>query len=391
MASGGRAIPGVKYPREVDASQYEGLPPGWKAIESAYLTGRYVGNTYVRFKGPISGTASICTVKKAIHCDAKKVKGLSDAEADKLAEDFEILQKAREEQKKKDREAAGYLKAEKREEAIAAFIAKYGQLDGATVTNLPGWEAKSVFRETCGQTAVTYYSPEGRPFCTVKDVMMVFGVQVLNGAEIPEIAIARSKLVTDEKGKVINSARQEINETVTAESALQAQNKRRRLRWDPTRYAESKSLAALQVPIAMDWSPTEIPREEAKKLQCDGAEIHAALVTDRHFPKTVTLLAMRGCESEPLKPALEGFFYMMTDAFNHRPVYQRIYKTSEGSMPLACHGVYIFWSNRRSRWTIGPLDDDDRAYAFAVTDAQEPTSVLRWKIFQESICMEMQD
>mmetsp|Transcript_97092 Transcript_97092/g.274439 ORF Transcript_97092/g.274439 Transcript_97092/m.274439 type:complete len:389 (+) Transcript_97092:56-1222(+) len=387
MTSGGFAQPGVTYPRELDVSLYEGLPPGWKAIESAYKSGAYMGKTYVRFKGPVAGTSSILTVKKAIHCDALKVKGLSEADADRLAEEFEKQQQAKEEQRKREREEAGFLTGDKREEAVAAFRAKYGPMDGATVANLPGWSTKSIYRETCNQLAVTYYNPEGRPFNTVKDVETMFGVQVLKGVDIEEVATARSKLETDETGRVINKARREINETQTVnkDDAEKQGQKRQRASWDADNYAESKSLVLLQVPIGTEWSPTDIPGVEAEELQRSAVEIHAALV-DRCFPQTVKLLVLRGCESERLQPALMGFFYMRMDAFNHRPIFQRVFQTSKGSMPIACNGVHIFWSTSRSRWTMGRLHDEEHAYAFACTDVQDPTeTALHWMVVKEPV------
>lgn len=231
---------------------------------------------------------------------------------------------------------------------------------------------------------MTYFNPEGRAFTTVKDIEMFFGAQVLKGQEIPEIAIARDGVQTDESGRVINHARREITETLTADDVQKPGEKRKRGRWGPDSYTESDSLIFLQVSSAADWSPMGVPGEDVKELQRSAAEIQASLVADRGFPEMVKVWVTRGCESERLQPALTGFFYQLTDAFNHRPVFQRIFKSSVAAAPLGCLGVYVFWSASRSKWTIGPLGDDDHAYAFAVTDAQGPAEPnLRWMMLKD--------
>lgn len=322
MSYGGLAHRGVRYPRELDVSAYEGLPPGWTAVEFAFKSGTQLGRTYVRFNSPIKKDA-LCTVKKAIEKDALN-RGLGAEEAARLVKEFEDRKAAEKERKQKEREEEGFLKGGKREEAVEAFRAKYGQLDGGTVANLPGWEAKSMFRETCGQVAVTYFNEHGRGFVTIKDVEAMFGVQVLKGKELDCIAVARSRLQVDEKGRAINVARHDISMTRTAEDSVALKKRRSGL----DSYEESASLA-VQVLLHGNSAGEAAKGAETDELRCSAGEVQDLLVA-RGFGEGVQLLALQGCGSEhPLAHLLQGIFYAMPKAFNDRRCFQRVFKAVE--------------------------------------------------------------
>lgn len=383
--SGGVAEAGVTYPRDLDVSLYEGLPEGWRAVESCYLSGTCLGQTYVRFKGPVAGTSSICTVKAAIRKDAIVVKGLSEAEASRLTEEYETREKEKMEKKRKEREEQGLLEGAAREEAVNAFRAQYGPLDGATVSKIPGWTATSIFREACQQTAVTYYSPEGRAYNTVKGVECLFGVRVLKGLTVDEIDVARSLVVRDESGKVVNEFRANVTETLSAEASIQNRKSRKRsfkLIYGPECYDTCQPLHMLKVSTSAEWAPTTIPKEEVTPLRDLAANMCTAL-TARGFAEGMDIHMLRGCQSgHQLEPWLNGFFYEMPSPFNDRPAFQKVSMTPHGK--LACTPLYIYWSPTKEWWAIGRLGYDARAVAFAKQDVQVPFGAeVQWMVMND--------
>mmetsp|Transcript_57854 Transcript_57854/g.176221 ORF Transcript_57854/g.176221 Transcript_57854/m.176221 type:complete len:406 (-) Transcript_57854:86-1303(-) len=368
---------GVTYPREVPRP--DGLPEGWTAIEYAYKTGKCVGKTYIRFNSPTKKD-NIGSVKLAIRQHAINL-GKSWDEATEEAEEWQRQQAAK---KQEEREACGYVSPEMRDEAITAFRVKYGALDGATTAKLTGWQALSLFRETCGQTQVIYVNPQGKRFGTVKDVEASLGVRVLRGEEITEVAEARSKIKVDDKGRAIHDARVNVALTRTAEDVAREKEEMKRQREQqvmlgklasskknrtvgPESYVERPWPHVLAVPPAAGgeaWAALEEPlRQEAMAI--------AEILVERHGFVAPELLALQGCpRDDPHVTNLSGLFHLRPGGFNDRPLYQQVFRHPGG--PLSCTGVYIFWSQHRERWKIGPLDDRMAPFAYLPVDRASP-------------------
>jgi len=379
--SGGVALPGVDYPRQIPPP--EGLPAGWTAVEYAYKSGKQLGKTYVRFNSPIRKD-TLCTIKQVLEKDALN-RGLSQKEASEIVKEYEALQKEKKDEQKKKRQELGLVGGEQKEEAVRAFRAMYGQLDGATVSNLPGWRAESIFRESCKQTAVTYFNPEGRAYSTVKAVEAFFGVRVQKGEDCPEVREARSKVVVNEKGKTVNLVRHEIGSIRSAEETRKAKEAAKERRADPeawgrkrrpipaNAYRESDSFALVRVPSRVGTGAAV--EKQAAALEEDLCKAAAAiqdLLVERGFKDTAELLALQGCPSTltQVKP-LGGIYHERPENFNGKPYFQQVWRHSRGG--LACSCVYIFWSEMRSRWKIGPLDDDSAPWAYLPGDRDRPT------------------
>jgi len=376
-------VPGVNYPREVAGPP--GLPPGWKAIERAYSqSSKSFGRTYIRYDSPSGKHKTLSSVKLCVQKDAED-KGL---DVEKAVKEFERAQQEAKDAKQKEREEAGQMAGAKREEAVEAFRAKFGELNGATVAKLPGWHAESIYRETCGQTAVTYFSPEGKAYGTVKSVEAFFGMQVLAGREIDCIREARANVQVDDHGKPINEVRREITINRNLDGDFQV-HKKPRLAFDEESYHDSNLLVAPtngQLPKQLEAAGTS--PAERDRLQRDAAELRRRLVTERHFDEPEAgaglVLAVVGCPTgHRLAKLVAGLFYQLPEGWNNRPCYQRVSVGDSGA--LTCVGVYIFWSMERSCWKIGPLNDSKAGWAFCVDNRATPTEVeARWKIFAPS-------
>jgi len=372
--------PGAKYPREVAPPL--GLPSGWKAVERAYTaSSKSYGRTYIRYDSLNGKHKTLSSVKLCIQKDAED-KGQNP---DKAVKAWEKSVEDMKEAKKKEKEDAGMLAGEKRDQAVEAFRAKYGALDGATVCNLPGWRAESIYRESCQQTAVTYYSPEGKPYGTVKSIEAFFGIKVLAGNVVPAVELARSKVAVDEKGRPINEARKEINNVRTMEGETKVQKRPRHL-FDEEQYKECGLLAA---PTRQGLSGKRVDAlglaaPERERLAKSAVELRERLLS-QHFAESSSgpglVLAVVGCPAEhQLSKVLNGLFYQMPEAWNGRPCYQSVFVSPGGA--LACRGVYIFWSPDRSCWKIGPLNDAKAGFAFCVDDRPQPTELeAPWRIY----------
>mmetsp|Transcript_110199 Transcript_110199/g.212293 ORF Transcript_110199/g.212293 Transcript_110199/m.212293 type:complete len:385 (+) Transcript_110199:56-1210(+) len=376
-ATGALAVEGISYPRDLDPSEYDGLPQGWKPVEYAYKSGAYLGKTYVRFSS--SFAKALCTPRKCIEAEAKQ-NGLSDLEVSKKLGEFDAIQKAKKERIEKEGLECGRVKAKgkMRDEAIAAFRKKHGNLDGATVGNLPGWKAESVYRESCQQTAVTYYNKDGYPFGTVMDVESFLGLKMQRGEDVTsDVEFAKSRVQKDETGKTINVARQEINITRTADDVAVSKGRKKRKRLvTPDQYSENKSLQLVTLSAKhQDWD-----QDDMQKLQLTATEIQALLVA-RGFKEPVDFVALNGYDAgEAHGQVLQGLFYRMSGKSEERPCFQRVFR-QEASGHLACHKTYIFWSPEHKQWRIGYMDNEHAPFAFAASDSERPPG-SEWMVLQ---------
>ncbi|CAJ1349248.1 unnamed protein product [Effrenium voratum] len=335
---------------------------GWRAIEKEYLTGK----TYVRFES--DKVKNLSSVRKVFERYAEDT-GFS---ADTLHGEYQALKaKEREEAKeenRKQREAQGRFDNEKRDQMIQLFRDRHGPLSGAMITSLPGWRGEAKYLPNSGQLCASYYDPSGRCFKLVKDIEAFFGFLIDSGQEdeIPDIEAAKSTMRVDEKGRPVNTARQE---NVVEEFTVAPQRKKRRYHQnvvDNELYKDSDLRC-------IDAGPSSegIQEPEVKK-QAKG--IHKALLS-RKFSKT-TLLYLKGTSEIR---GLSGFFYELPEKAFERKCYQKVTLVSGR---LACGDAYIFWSAHRNGWKIGRFDDRKAGVALCVEDQASPLALTKpWKIY----------
>lgn len=377
--------PGAKYPRVIDPPF--GLPPGWKSIERAYgATSKSAGQTYIRFDGPDGRHKTVGSIKLAVQKDAQD-KGL---DPDKALQELIEAQEAEKLRKAKEREETGHLKGERREQAVQAFRDKYGSLNGATVGNLPGWRGESKFLEKCGQICARYYDPQGTSFPLLKDIEAKFGKMMLDGKgdEVPDIDLARSMVVTDENGKVVNSARSENIVTDFANAGETGRGKKRKRKRSTVvneeDYHEHDHLSVL---------PMEMLKVDAGKGSYLGefkdmaGKIMSGL-SQRGFAddaELVCVYAGEGSKFAGIVSLLSGLYLKSPGTFNDRPLYQKIRLGPADSVcaQLICSGLYIFWSTLRSCWKLGHFDDSKAGFAICREDKASPVGLeTKWCLWE---------
>jgi len=84
----------------------------------------------------------------------------------------------------------GVAKVQEREAAIAAFRARFGPLDGPTVSSWQGWTRDDIYLPACNQTRREWTDPRGNKWLLMKDLEANFGQMMLNGDDVdsmPEI------------------------------------------------------------------------------------------------------------------------------------------------------------------------------------------------------------
>jgi len=358
------------------------LLPGWRA-ESIYReTCQQTAVTYFSPENSAYGTVkSVEAMFGFMVLEGKELKAIDEARANvqdpkEAGLAYAKVLKDKAEAQKRIAEQAGKIAGVMREKAVAAFRAKYGPLDGATVALLPGWRAESIYRETCQQTAVTYFSPENSAYGTVKSVEAMFGFMVLEGKELKAIDEARANVQVDEKGKAINAAR--VTATYT-----------RDLTGELTEGDATKASPSKRARLAMsgDYAPSDLRvlpargDNQAQAALTSAAEVHGLLVA-RGFREGTELLCVRGvAPGHRLAGALEGaLFYELPEKFLGRPCYQKIARSGAGA--LCCGGLYICWSDVAKRWKLGSLCETKAGIAYSEDDQPTPTSVSQeWQIF----------
>eukprot|EP00931_Biecheleriopsis_adriatica_P073418 TRINITY_DN47702_c0_g1_i1.p1 TRINITY_DN47702_c0_g1~~TRINITY_DN47702_c0_g1_i1.p1 ORF type:complete len:408 (-),score=76.68 TRINITY_DN47702_c0_g1_i1:7-1191(-) len=357
-----------------------GLPPGWRAVEKEYKSGQYAGKTYIRYE--TDKHKSVGSVKKAIELYAKD----NGMDVDQMFEEYKEMQK-KEAEEKNARE--GKVSKEKREEYIALFRAKHGQLSGALVTSLPGWRGESKLLENCGQLCATYYDPQGRVFKLMKDIEAYFGSLMAQGStDLPDFAAAQAGVRLDEKGKPINAARQEnIVEEFTQEKKS---TKRKREYFERVVrdewYREVPQVRVLQgasdvlkkeqIPNADDLSNTE--------------EQLRILMAQRHFDPNTPLLYVltrvpgMGVAGKKLLDTVQGFYLSLSDTFNGLPVYQQVKLSNVKPGTLVCTDSYLFFSSHRKGWKFSRVIDDSKAGLLMCKDDKPlPTELKQpWEVYE---------
>lgn len=179
------------------------MPPGWKCVQKQYLTGQHRGRTYVRFQNDIH--KNVISLKVALELHAQD----TDQDPAKLLGEYRRAQREKKEETlwALAMEEPEIVKSRKKDEDIECFRSVYGKLDSPTVVRLPGWRKDLKTFENCGQVVASYYAPDGKVFKFLKDIEAYFGACMMSGEDIPDIFLARSLALRDEKGKIMGAAR----------------------------------------------------------------------------------------------------------------------------------------------------------------------------------------
>jgi len=355
-----------KYPRDVPF--VDGMPDGWKAVEKMYMSGKYQGNTYIRFYSKDGRHKHILSVKAAIQKDAED-KGKNPMAA--VAE-YERLQQEKRDAAAREREQAGILKGEKRESAVTLFRDKFGPLDGSTVQVFPGWETSYEYLPSCQQTHVTYTDTDGRKWKLLKDIEACFGSRMQAGEDLTEfIGTARKQKDTAPGNDARIEAARIGKETGTRVETSRTASKAVAL---PEDYNDNSSVKVIAI-SANQPELSQVPQSERETLRTASQNIHS-LLTKRGFPPTTSFMAVLGLDpSHYLGEFTHGLYYQMPDTFNGRPCYQKITEAPGRSGCLACRGSYIYWSLERKRWKIGPLNDSKAGYIISEEEQGRPCDI----------------
>mmetsp|Transcript_120699 Transcript_120699/g.301145 ORF Transcript_120699/g.301145 Transcript_120699/m.301145 type:complete len:394 (-) Transcript_120699:33-1214(-) len=364
---------------------YEGLPPGWEAIEKPYLSGIYAGTTYIRFQTKDLRHKSVGSLKKAIQIDAEE-RGLDPAQA---KAEYEQRKEEEKERQKQERESKGLLDGQRKNEAIEFFRSAHGKLDGATICQLPGWRGESKLLEKCGQLSARYYSPEGVTYALVNQVEAFFGFKMQKGEPVPDFEAARNSVQVDEKGKVINSARTEhIVDSLLGESAPKRQKRSSNsiVAYDGD-YRETEHLRVFR----MLTSASEAQLQEYGIDSREGHEMATQiqkLLIGGGFPSGTEMLYVAGHKNSeaPVSKSvdgLQGIYHQKADQFNGRPCYQKVFLTKSAVNPLGCTGHCISWSRSRNLWKIGRLSEEKAGFAICRQDKPTPAEVDQaWCLYE---------
>lgn len=368
----------------------EGTPKGWQAIEKVYGSGNYAGKTYVRWQGGIGNHRNVLSLKAALKLHAKD----QGNDPDEAVRQYEQQKEEKKEAMAKAREEAGYLKGQKREEAIAAFRKLHDPLTGAVVCSLPGWRGESKLLEGCGQLCARYYDDEGRVYALLKDIEALFGMKLQAGEPIPDIEAARSNVQVDERGRVVNVARTEnIVEELSYIAPREDARKRRKThapalrRATPEDYQELADFAVVRLPKGGGSQALRARGfEDAEAVERMAEEIRAKLV-GRGFDQAELVYVMGGRADgteqlvRNLVVVLGGIYYQRSEEFDDHPCYQKVSLSKQSPGQLLCQALHIFWSEERGAWKLGVLDEGKAGYAVCARSSSTPMEVdAKWSV-----------
>lgn len=373
---------GVKYPREVPGPF--GLPAGWKAIERKFGdTSKCAGQTYIRYAKP-DGKGTFGSVKAAIKEDALD----RGADPDQAVQDWEVAVQQEKDEKQREREENGFAEGKKLEDAIECFRAKYGQLNGATVNEIPGWRGESKIQES-GQIGAMYYGPHGWRYPLLKNIEAYFGMRMLAGLEVPDIEAARNAVQLDENGKPINKARRDnIVETL---SHVEHRNKKsRRNRFLEEDEVTNDDFQPSEVLFVVKLLSSKSSKELEKigvgalgELDREVSEIKKIL-EKRGFGEDVKMLYVTGSHkhmqgSTNVLDCLSGVYYKRPGEINGKSVYQKIVLSESSPIGVECNFLHLFWSSTRSCWKLGKADDTLAGFARCF-DSDFTGTTTKWRV-----------
>mmetsp|Transcript_47121 Transcript_47121/g.108926 ORF Transcript_47121/g.108926 Transcript_47121/m.108926 type:complete len:399 (+) Transcript_47121:183-1379(+) len=383
--------PGVKYPRDLPG--YVGLPPGWKGVEFAYgSTSKSAGKTYIRFFSLNGKHRAIGSVRAAYMKHAED-QGLDPSVGER---DFEAM-RARE---KEEKELAGRIAGERKEEAVAAFESKFGKLEAAVVPKIPGWTYVAKLVDS-GQTHVTYFSPEGTSFGTVKAIEAFFGLRLIhrNDDDVSAVINAAREAFIREHGSLDpgynplrrsedGSTLQDLVKTGQLDKVKEVEQrssgplaKRRKIL--PGDYLETRHLAVVSSPS----NDLNAEGAGAERVLASLSQVKELLVHRGFRPDTQLLAVFGRIGGHLFVDSMAGVYYEMCEPIDGRPCFQWVEAVrSVSPVRLGCRALYICWRAAVGQWQVlaGSLDamrasivafnTDNQS---SLTDVHKPWMVIR--------------
>jgi len=336
-----------------------GMPEGWKGIERLYgPNSKYAGRVYTRWSSLDGKHKHVCTPKQVITIDCQ-AKGLDPAAA---IENYNRIQKEKEEAKRREREAKGKLAGEAREKAIQRFHESFGPLTGPLVYCFKGWTTRWHYQPNCDQVMIEYIDVDGGSWKLLKDLECALQIRIENGEEkaVREmIEDARPRMNPTEFARGSRTARetQGVFEISPGSGASKVLSQEARLEERRSRVtAEARALKRRrgggrifldpEGPKQTAWAALEGPEATKQALAEFGA-----LLMQRGFPKTTDLLLVSGVSSERrFRKRIGGVYYQMPEPFSGQRCYQKLLYFPEAPTLVGCDGIFIVWNSDTSVW-----------------------------------------
>lgn len=390
---------GTIYPRKLPVSELlTCLGDRWYALEQLYQSGIYKGQVYTRFYSVDGRHKGILSVGKAIDADAADEGYDADGAKELYKQMVKQKKDEEKEQRRIEREARGISSKETREQHIATFVSKHGNLSGPMVQAFPGWATKWDFQPNCGQVMVTYRDTDGKDWKLLKDLEANFGIRISQGFEeqIKELVEAgKAGMSSDLFSEGPRQAKIHGTFTYTADgsemrekAAPVGHQKKKRKREvflldgsanyageDDYRERLSFSVVGLDQLESIDAPESAKLQEEVKALR--------PLLEKRGFQVGAGLLAVLEIEVDAhrLLPHLCGIYVRRGgDGHGGRPCFQKVRRTGEEA--LVCFPLHIFWSQTLARWKIGAVDDVRAGFAISAADVARPCDAKPWKLLR---------
>jgi len=351
------------------------VPPGWKAVEKMYASGKYAGKTYTRFYSLDGKHVHVCSARQVIKIHAEE-NGEDPAAALKYYEEqLKIKHEAAAAERAREAEERGRVRGERRESCIKTFNDKHGQLRGPLVHAFAGWMTRWDFMPNCGQIHVNYTDTEGTEWKLLKDLEASFGMRIENGdGESIE--------------KLLDQAAIYENPEMFKEGSASAKNSQ----------GTFESSAADGVPGVQRTLPSKIDdryedasisvsRPKAGEPKSDAVDKIRKLLVERGFGATVDLVVISNRDaSHAVTDVLSGVYYRSPQDVNERPCYQHLWECKDKPGRLTCSHLFLSWTGPKlRRWRVGSLDPALGGYAHCEEDVPDPCSLTKtWKVVKPS-------
>jgi len=289
------------------------------------------------------------------------------------------------------------LKGERYERAVEAFEKMFGKLEAGVIPKIPGWIHKLKYSESSGQTGVTYYDPEGRPYGTVKAVEAVFGDKLLQGGDVSCIDHAREEFIKEHGSldpgynplrrsadgrslqELVRSGESDkiteaLAQSTVDEGKLNQRKRPSRMKPVVIRESDYRELTSLRIAKSSASSTSTKQLQQLLKKrgfqECDILTVGGESTGNRHVDE------------------VSGSYFQLPKQFNKRPCFQWVKAVSEETR-LVCAPIYVHWSSAKERWQVGVLGGDDNCVLFNTQDTSWPwdteNSCAPWKAIRSDL------
>jgi len=363
----------VTYPREVPVEP--GMPEGWKGIEKQYgPTSKYAGKVYCRYFSLDDRHRSVNspTAVIKIHCEET-----GEDPAPRIAEYHRLLKEReakRAEERRLDREARGKVEGEKREEAIARFRDRFGQLSGPVVFQFPNWVTRWHYQPNCDQVMVEYIDTDGISWRLLKDLECAFQIKCENGqGDYLADLISKAKMAAEENPSQFSEGAKKARETGGVYEATPgatnnkviSQEERKRMQAERDRawkaqqqegtLVTKRQRLAQQIGMKTEGFPQDGWAALGSRADIDAAFVHfhRSLLERGFDSRAVELVAIDGVSTERVYwQRIRGVYYRLPEVLDGQHWYQKLLHSPKAVHQVGCDGIYIAWSKLHRRWEV---------------------------------------